>query len=57
MSGEIIILRICTINENQTMYSSWDMERDRQKYLILGHFLPFYPTNNQKIKTLKKWKK
>ena len=31
------------------MYDSWDVEHDRQNFLILGQFLPFYPcppTNN-----------
>ena len=31
------------------IYGSWDMEYDRDKvFVILGHFLPFYPTNNPK---------
>ena len=31
------------------MYSSWDMKHNRQDiFVILGHFLPFYPTNNPK---------
>ena len=40
--GDIIILHMSTINENHMMYDSWDMECDRQCFLILGHFLPFY---------------
>ena len=29
-------------------YSSWDTECDRQYFVILGHFLCFYPTNSLK---------
>ena len=25
------------------MYGSWDMKRDKQCFVILGHFLPFLP--------------
>ena len=32
-SGDIIILRNCTINEDHMMYSSWDMEYDMQNFL------------------------
>ena len=39
------------------MYSSWDTECDSLKLVILGHFLPFYPSKNPKIKILKKMKK
>ena len=38
------------------IYSSWDTECDSLKLVILGHFLPFYPSKNPKIKILKKWK-
>ena len=39
----IIVLHICTINDNRMMYGSWDIERNRQ------NFRPFGP--------MKKWKK
>ena len=39
---DIIILHRRTINENHIMYGSRDMERTRQFFLILDHFLPFY---------------
>ena len=58
--ADIIILHICTINNNHMMYGSWDIERDRQNFFILDHLLPFYPNPHlwtQKIKVLKKWKK
>ena len=56
-TGNIIILHIGTINDNHIMYGSWDMERDRQFFVILDHFLNFYPPWTQKIKIFKKWKK
>ena len=42
LKNHIIILHRRTINENHIMYSSRDMERTRQFFLILDHFLPFY---------------
>ena len=33
ITGDIIILHMCTINENHMMYGSWDMECDRQNVL------------------------
>ena len=42
--GDIIILHISTKNDNHMMYGSWDMEHDRQFFVIPDHFLPFYPT-------------
>ena len=40
------------------IYSSWDIECDRLKLVIMGHFFcPFTsPLKTQKIKILKKWK-
>ena len=60
--GDIIILRICTINDNHMMYGSWDMEPDRHNFfVILDRFLPFYtpppPLRIPKIIILKKWQK
>ena len=56
--GDIIILQICTINDNLLMHGSWDMERDRQNFLLLWTiFCPFTPLWTQKMKILKKWKK
>ena len=31
--GYIIILHICTVNDNHMMYSSWHMEQDRHNFL------------------------
>ena len=44
-SGDIILLRVCTKNENH-MYGSWDMEHNRI-FFILDRFLHFYSSNNQ----------
>ena len=54
--GDITILHMCPSNDNHMMYCSWDMECDRQ-YFILGHFLPFYPTKNLKNKIFSKIEK
>ena len=40
------------------MYGSWDMKRGRQEFfVILDHFLPFYPTNKPKNQKFEKMKK
>ena len=57
-SGNIIILHMCTTNENQMMYGSWDMKHDRQNFLSFWTvFLPFYLPNNLKNQTFEKLKK
>ena len=49
MPGDIIILHMCTINENHMMYDYWDMEYDKQEFfVILDNCLPFDPHNNPK---------
>ena len=35
------------------IYSSWDIEQNILKFVILGHFLPFYPLKTPTIKILK----
>ena len=58
--GDIVILHICTINDNHMIYSSWDIEHDRQFFVILNCFLPFTlppPHRPKKSKFLKQWKK
>ena len=40
--GDLINLHLCTKNLDDMIYSSWHIERDRLKFEILGHFLPFY---------------
>ena len=47
--GDIITLHMCTINDNHTMYGSWDMEHVTDR--ISFHFGPFFallPPNNLK---------
>ena len=45
--GDIVILHMCTINDNHMMYGSWDMEQDRQL---------FTPLTTQKIQNFDKMK-
>ena len=55
---DIIILDMCTINYNYKMCGSWDTECDRQIFfVILDHFLLFYPPNNPKNQNFEKMKK
>ena len=54
-SEDTIILQMCTINDSQMMYSSWDMECNR----IFCHFGLFFPLllhnpENQNFEKLKK---
>ena len=52
---DIIILRMCTINESHMMYGS-GVQRT-ELFVIFNHFLPFYPPKNlanQNFKTMKK---
>ena len=37
------------------IYSSWDIEQNKLKLLISGHFLPFYPPKNLKSQNFEKW--
>ena len=43
---EIITLNICIINDNHIMYGFWDKDLERQFFVILSHFIPFYFANN-----------
>ena len=55
----IIIWYKCTINDNHMIYGSWNINCIKQIFfVILGHFLPFYPPNSsaQKMKISNKWK-
>ena len=54
--GYIIILHLHTKNLNDMIYSFRDIEHDRLKFVILGHFLPFYQKITQKLKIFEKWK-
>ena len=50
-------LHMCTINNNHIMYGSWDMDCDRQFFVILDNFLSFYPPKNLKNQNFEKLKK
>ena len=55
--GDLITLNMCTINDYHIMYGSWDKECKKQFFIVLDHFLSFYPTNNLQNQNLKKKKK
>ena len=38
------------------VYSTWAIEQNILKSVILGHFLPFYPPKNPKYQNFEKWK-
>ena len=40
-AGDIIILHLCTTNDDHIMYGSWDIKRNKQFFVFLGYFLPF----------------
>ena len=42
MPGDIIILYMCTINDNHMMYGSWDMERNGHNFLSFWTLFYFY---------------
>ena len=41
--GYIIILHMCTINDNYIMYGSWDTESNRQNFCHFGPFFALSP--------------
>ena len=51
----ILIFNILIFND--MIYSSWDIEQNILKLVILGHFLPFYPPKNPKNQNFEKMKK
>ena len=52
--GHLILLHMCTINQDHMMYVYWDMKFNRQNFfVILGNFLPFYPLTPWKMKISK----
>ena len=54
---DIIILHMCTINDNHMMYGSWDMEHNGHNFLSFLAIFPFYPTNNPQNQNFVKMKK
>ena len=58
MPSDIILLPMCTINEDHVMYGSWDIKAQRTEFfVILGHFLPFDSPNNPKNQNYEQLKK
>ena len=55
--GDIIILHICTINDNHMMYGSWGMERNRHNFLLFWTVFCPLPTYGPKKKHFEKMKK
>ena len=56
-AGDIIILHMCTKNQNHMKYGSWDLEWDRQNFLsFMLIFCPFTPITTSIIKIKKKKK-
>ena len=52
---EIALLYTYVPNDlDNIIYSSWYIECDRLKSVILGHFLPFYPPKNLKDQNFEK---
>ena len=47
-------LHAWTKNLDDMVYSSWDIDRDRLKLIILRHFFPFYSPKNPKNQNFKK---
>ena len=56
-TGDIIILLMCTINDNHIMYGSWDMKRNRHNFCHLGLFLAFSLPKNLENLNFEKMKK
>ena len=55
--GDIIILHMCTINDNHMCLVPEIWSTIDKFFVILDHFLPSYPTNNPKNKYFEKMKK
>ena len=56
--GDSFILHLSTTNDNHMMYGSWDMEHNRQNFLLFWAIVcAFIPLTTVTIKILKKWKK
>ena len=55
--GDIILLHMCTINQDHMMYGSYDMKFNRQNFFVfLGNFLSFYSLTSWKMKIPKRKK-
>ena len=56
-AGDTIILPMCTKNHNHLMYSSWDMEWDRENFLSFWTIFCSLPPKNLKNWNFEKMKK
>ena len=54
ITGDIIILHMCTKNRNHMRYSSWDKAWDK---FVLSFWAIFYPLPLPAVRNHKKWKK
>ena len=54
---DIIILHMCTINDNHMMYGSWDMEHSRHNFFWFWTIFCPFTHITQKLNILKTWKK
>ena len=41
--GDVIILQMCTLNDSHMMYGYWDMEHDRQNFLLFWTIFSLLP--------------
>ena len=57
MLEDIIILHLCTTNDNHDVWFLIHQARQIELFVILGYFLPFYPPNNPENKNFEKMKK
>ena len=47
MPADIVVLHMSTKSDHHIMYGSWIYgAQGTDFFVILDHFLPFYPTNN-----------
>ena len=52
--GHIILLQMCTINQDHMMYGSWDMKFNRQNFFChLGRFFSLLAPNTLKNENIK----
>ena len=54
---DITIFHMSTINDNDMMYGSWDIERDRQNFLPFLTVFAHLPPKNPKNQDFEKMKK
>ena len=55
--GDIIILHMCTINQNHMMYGSWDIEHNRYNFSHFKWLFALLHPNNPENQSFEKMKK